>query len=57
MTMMRPNDLLNAGRMFQSQEIDELYDALTEDDDGPDGGNIKKAMPPTKKQVQTWPWY
>ncbi|MEQ9693214.1 hypothetical protein [Shimia sp. SDUM112013] len=37
--MMRLDDLMTASRLFQSRNIDELFDALNEDDDGPDGGS------------------
>ena len=36
--MMTLRDYFLATRMFQSRRIDELQRALSEDDDGPDGG-------------------
>ncbi len=37
--MMSLRDYFLATRMFQSRKIDELAEALREDDDGPDGGS------------------
>ncbi|MCW8843588.1 MAG: hypothetical protein OQK00_09255 [Rhodobacteraceae bacterium] len=36
--MMSLRDYFLAARLFQSRQIDELAHALSEDDDGPDGG-------------------
>lgn len=36
--MMYLHDYFYAARLFQSRKIDELQSALTDDDDGPDGG-------------------
>lgn len=38
--MMRWSDYFLAARVFQSRKIDELQTALSEDDDGPDGGGF-----------------
>ena len=46
---------LDAARMFHSRNIDELSDALGEDDDGPDGGVQHHAQPPKTDRPELRP--
>ncbi|GAA6162485.1 hypothetical protein NBRC116590_01890 [Pelagimonas sp. KU-00592-HH] len=57
-------NFLNASRLMQSSKIDELVEALGEDDDGPDGGSFRRrkrdkhlSIKPRKRKKRSFDWF